>query len=57
MSDFVGAKCLSSFERTTSNLSESGEEFAVLRTDFLTKNSNGGIKSKEFQTCGMIKMW
>ena len=35
--------------------SESGEEFAVLRTDFLTKNSKGGINSKEFQTCGMIK--
>ena len=35
--------------------SESGEEFAALRTDFLTKNSKGGINSKEFQTCGMIK--
>ena len=35
--------------------SEDGNEFFVLNTDFLTKNSKGGIQSNEFQTCGMIR--
>ena len=27
----------------------------VLKTDFLTKNSEGGISSREFKSCGMLK--
>ena len=34
-------------------MGEDGNKFFVLNTDFLTKNSEGGIQSNKFQTCSM----
>lgn len=34
---------------------EEKKEYVVLKTDFLTKNSPGGISSREFKSCGMLK--
>ena len=34
---------------------EEKKEYVVLKIDFLTKNSPGGISSRDFKSCGMLK--
>lgn len=51
-----GGEIFSRLKRTDLefNVDEDGPEYIRLKADFVTKNTKGGIQSREFKTCGII---